>query len=108
MKLILEGGLEEGVEGYTTQQDMLGIFETALSLQRQKASTYGEAFRSQGYMGNVARVLSKVSRLRNMVWRDDQFEDSLESIEDTMLDLINLSAFFLINRRIRNKWGNRV
>ena len=92
-------------EGDATTARMLTIFENAILLQRRKASTYGDAFRSQGYMGNVARVLSKAARLKNMMWRDFGIDDAEESVDDTVVDLINLCCFFLINRTDRNKWG---
>lgn len=112
MKLIMVDDNGEPIKlDYSRQGDgttalILGIFERCIVLQKRKAETYGEAYRSQGYMGNVARVLSKVSRLRNMVWRDVGIESSEESVEDTAFDLINLAAFFLINYMVKNKWGN--
>lgn len=109
MKVIIDqGSLQEGEQGYETQQRLLEIFSACLELQNRKAQTYGSAFRSQGYMGNVARVLSKVARLKKMLWRDFQVEDSEESVMDTALDLINLAAFFIINYTDRNKWGDNV
>jgi hypothetical protein len=99
-------GLEPGMEGFETQQRLAAIFEKCLDLQVRKASTYGDAFRSQGYMGNVARVLSKASRLKKMVWRDWPIEDSEEPVMDTVHDLINLAGFFIINYSDRNKWGH--
>lgn len=111
MKLIMVD--EEGVEiflgprkGDSTTIAMMEIFGRCVTLQREKALTYGEAFRSQGYMGNVARVLSKVARLKNMVWRDVSIESSEESVLDTVSDLINIAAFFIINYNDGNKWGH--
>jgi hypothetical protein len=98
--------LDFSVAGDATTALMLEVFGQCITLQRRKALTYGDAFRSQGYMGNVARVLSKVARLKNMVWRDWSIEDTEETIEDTAFDLINLAAFFILNRRDRNKWGD--
>ena len=93
-------------QGSATTAKLLDIFGRCVDLQRRKAQTYGEAFRSQGYMGNVARVLSKSARLKNMVWRDFGIEDSEETVLDTVYDMINLAAFFVINYTDRNKWGN--
>lgn len=93
-------------EGDPTTALMLEVFAQCITLQRRKGLTYGDAFRSQGYMGNVARVLSKVARLKNMVWRDWPIEDDEETVKDTALDLINLTAFFVLNRANRNKWGD--
>lgn len=99
--------LDGNLQGDWTTAQMLIIFAKCVELQRKKALTYGEAYRSQGYMGNMARVLSKVSRLKNMVWRDFGIEDSEESVLDSVGDLINLAAFFVINYNDRNKWGDR-
>lgn len=100
--------LDPAEEGSITTVRMLEVFALCLQLQQRKALTYGEAYRSQGYMGNVARVLSKSARLKKMLWQDSwkQLEDSDESVMDTMLDLINLSAFFIINWMEGNKWGS--
>lgn len=103
---IVQGEDPEGSENSMVQRAMLVLFEECLTLQRKKARTYGAAFRSQGYMGNVARVLSKASRLKKMMWNDGVIVSSDESVEDTMKDLINLACFFLINYFERNKWGN--
>lgn len=108
LRLRLEDGKSPEEEGYGTQQALLEIFEYALRLQSRKAQAYGEAWSEQGYMGNVARVLSKVSRLRNMVWRDFGIEDADEPILDTLFDLINLAAFTVINKRRNNKWGRTI
>lgn len=106
VSLEIKNGLTPDVEGYATQQELLDFFQRAIRLQQGKARIYGEAFRSQGYMGNMARVLSKVARLRNMVWTDIEKRPPEETLEDTLLDLINLAGFMLINLTERNKWGN--
>lgn len=98
--------LMHDVEGDATTAKLLDIFAEAIVLQRRKTLTYGDAWRSQGEMGNVARVLSKVARLRKMCWTSNQIASADESVEDTLLDLINLAGFMLINRRTGNKWGN--
>lgn len=111
LKIVDENGEEISLglrEGDTTTVRMLEIFEECINLQRQKASTYGDAFRSQGYMGNVARVLSKAARLKNMVWTDAEFDSPGETTRDTVLDMINIACFFIINKTDRNKWGREL
>lgn len=85
-------------------QSVLSAFELA----NIKDKAYGEAWRRQGYMGNLARVMSKSERLRNMLWCDvmDRPEAAYESTEDTLLDLINLAGFMLVNLKEGNRWGN--
>jgi len=72
-----------------------------------KEKTYRGAWKRQGYMGNLARILSKVARLEAMLWRDrERSEGQLrESVEDTVLDLMALCAFFLENWSAGNRWG---
>lgn len=93
--------------GWETVAAAAGVMEEALGLVAEKSFGYGEAWREQGWMGNVARIMSKTSRLKNMLWRDNfqQRSDAKESAEDTFLDLLNLSAFAILNRRNRNQWG---
>lgn len=107
IKLKIENGLEENMVGYETQRRLLHLFESCLVLQQRKASTYGEAWRDQGWVGNVGRVLSKAARLKNMVWRDQPVESATEPVDETLMDMINLAAFALINYTDKNKWGNR-
>ena len=92
--------------GWVTQQRLLDLFEHLLILQNRKRQFYSEAWQDQGFMGNVARVLSKASRLKNMLWREFPIQDSEETIEDTLQDIILLGAFALFNYRDRNKWGS--
>jgi hypothetical protein len=89
-------------------QALSEVFEDALNLAASKNASYGDAWRRQGWMGNFARIHSKTSRLKNMIWRDDKDLDGAdkETIEDTLLDLINLAGFMMINRTDRNKWGD--
>jgi hypothetical protein len=100
--------LDPAVVGDGTTARMLEIFSRCIALQRKKALTYGNAWREQGYMGNVARVLSKASRIKNMVWGDvfSNLDDTDESVTDTLHDLINISCFFIINKQDRNRWGS--
>lgn len=107
LRLNIEDGVEEDAENYDTQRRLLAVFEKCLQLQEKKASAYGEAWRDQGYVGNLARVLSKVSRIRYMMWRDHEIESAEETRIDTFTDLINIAAFAILNLQDRNRWGNR-
>ena len=75
----------------------------------RKSQGYGDAWRRQGYMGNLARVLSKAARLENLAWNDLTNEVAKaigsESIEDTLRDLGALCAFTLDNIEEGNRWG---
>lgn len=88
--------------------------EAVKELLRSK-NAYGTAWRDQGYMGNIGRVLSKASRLRNLMWRDvpqgadfDMDQDGYpETLLDTLKDLSALCAFAIANLEEGNRWGNQ-
>lgn len=88
---------------------MASEMERCLNLVARKSETYGNAWKEQGWMGNLARMQSKVARLKAMLWRADygkiEFEIVDESVVDTTRDLINIAVFFLRNQAIDNKWG---
>lgn len=75
-----------------------------------KSQDYGNAWVAQGYMGNLARVLSKEARLKNMLWRDDpdryHRDEHGESVQDTLYDLGALAAFLVANLEKDNRWGD--
>ncbi len=83
-----------------------------------KDRAYGGAWRDQGWMGNLARVMSKHSRLRNLLWCDQENEPAFlgaeyvahaellnETVHDTIVDLAALAAFLHANLSSDNKWG---
>lgn len=95
----------QGSADHHLASQMVEVFENALNLAMAKNAGYGNAWQEQGWMGNLARILSKTARLKNMVWRDNGVESLPEPHEETIGDIINLCVFFLFNRRGLNKWG---
>lgn len=95
----------EAFEGSETLVSAALVFSQALQTMSGKNRMYAGAWKEQGWQGNVARILSKTSRLRNMLWRDQPVESADEPVQDTLLDLINLAVFALLNRQTRNRWG---
>jgi hypothetical protein len=85
--------------------------EGVQALVREKDKAYGGAWQRQGYMGNLSRILSKVARLENMVWRDadspaaKDLGTQEEPIIDTLKDLMALCAFMGANIEDGNRWG---
>jgi len=77
----------------------------------KKSAGYGDAWQQQGYMGNLARILSKAARLENMLWRDYTLEtaqiDGGEAAMDTLQDLGALCAFMIANLDEGNRWGRQ-
>lgn len=98
---------QENSIGFGAVMLAASVMEDALNLIAEKSKGYGDAWRDQGWMGNLARIQSKTSRLRNMLWQDHETGVKEESVEDTLLDLLNLSAFMMVNRWNANKWGRR-
>lgn len=94
---LLQGGA--GLEAF------VHVLEGAVNTYWQKELIYGGAWRKQGWMGNIARIMSKTARLQNMVWREFPLESVDEPVQDTLQDLINLAVFTLLNRGQDNRWG---
>lgn len=97
----------EGAEGASTLISLASVYEQSLYIAHRKTFTYGDAWRRQGWMGNLARMMSKMSRVKHMLWRDHDMENSEESVTDTAFDLINITGFLIVNRSEENKWGER-
>jgi len=88
-----------------------GHADAVLALLKKKQA-YGNAWQEQGYMGNLARILSKSDRLRNMMWKDlgqdesaPDSPDQSESVLDTLYDLSALCALAISNIEEGNRWG---
>lgn len=96
-------GQSEAVDAFTAHAD------ATLRLVREKDKAYGGAWQQQGYMGNLARIMSKTARLQSMMWRDDpdryHLDEMGESITDTLHDLMALAAFMATNIEEENRWG---
>lgn len=105
MITITVNGLDPAVEGASQLEAMAHQMEKALQLAEAKSAGYGDAWRQQGWMGNLARIFSKTSRLKNLLWQTSAKEVHDEAVEDTALDMINLCVFFLLNRGADNRWG---
>lgn len=95
-------------------QSIRNVVGDALRLLEHKNEQYGDAWRKQGYMGNLARIQSKAERLKSLLWRDAggngyplpaNYSRDGETVVDTLLDLINLAAMAAINWTEENRWG---
>lgn len=80
--------------------------EAVQTLIRVKDRRYKGAWQRQGYMGNMARVLSKSARLEAMVWKDGGIPEDPESALDTLKDMMALCAFMAANIEDGNRWGH--
>lgn len=97
-------------------QDLRNFVGDALRLLEHKNESYGDAWKSQGYMGNLARIASKAQRLQNLLWKDADGDgyplpatragaEQSETVRDTLLDLVNLAAMMAVNWEHENRWG---
>lgn len=95
-------------------QDVRNVVGDALRLLEHKNQQYRDAWRKQGYMGNLGRIQSKAERLKSLLWRDADgdgyplpanYTRDGETVVDTLLDLINLSAMMVANWTEENRWG---
>jgi hypothetical protein len=99
-----------GAEEVCLDEQLIEIFCEARNLAAQKNISYGNAWRHQGYMGNLARVMSKCARLKNMAWRDGSDREEVGRVveaasEAELMDIINIAAFGVLNLRSGNRWG---
>lgn len=109
---VTNGNVHEFVEDEATLGSLMNVFERALNLAIEKDDKYAGAWRTQGFMGNLARILSKAARLKSMCWKDaPEKADATkqanveETIDDTLLDMVNLAAFARENFARGNRWG---
>lgn len=93
----------------STKQGLMVFFDKCVELAGKKDGLYRRAWERQGYMGNLSRVLSKVERLRTMLWQDypELTDDMQETVKDTVQDLANLCGFLARNWEEGNKWGSQ-
>lgn len=83
------------------------VFDEALRLAEIKNMDYGDAWRDQGWRGNLSRVFEKTKRLRNLLWRGDAQPAAVaEGTRETAIDLLNSIAFFIINSDSGVEWGH--
>lgn len=92
-----------------TLDQLRRVYEEALSLAATKNIDYGDAWRDQGWRGNISRVFEKAKRLRTLLWRS-QAQPALvrETSRETAIDMINTLAFFIINHDAGVEWGDEI
>lgn len=86
------------------------VFDEALNLFERKNADYGDAWRLQGWRGNLSRVMEKVQRLRTALWRGGPVVAYVgdEDARQTALDMLNTLAFFIVNWDERKEWGHEI
>jgi hypothetical protein len=86
------------------------VFAEAARLFGTKNMTYQDSWRTQGWRGNLSRILEKAWRLRSMLWHGGNvfLNGSNEHPRETCIDMINTLAFLVINMDDGVEWGDGV
>lgn len=91
-----------------TMDQVYAIFNQSLETLRAKNEDYGDAWRFQGWRGNLPRIFEKANRVRNLLWRADPMLPSIskEAAVDTLRDMLNTIAFAIVNIEEGVEWGH--
>lgn len=99
------GGREGASSSRSRPYELADVCTEAQETVARKNRLYGDAWLKQGWRGNLARVLSKADRLRNVMWRTEPLPDAEELSDETAVEMITLLAMFIVNKRNGNEWG---
>jgi hypothetical protein len=96
--------------GEHSRSQVWDTFAEALALFDRKNADYGDAWRSNGWRGNLSRIFEKSQRVRNLLWRSDSRTPAVgdEQAIETLIDMLNTTAFAIINLRDNVEWGHEV
>lgn len=93
-----------------SRQQVWDVYAKAMELFDQKNADYGDAWRTNGWRGNLSRIFEKVQRVRNLAWRPDPRVPAVgdEQVLATLQDLLNTTAFAIINMIEEVEYGHEV
>lgn len=94
------GELGLGIDDSSIEQMM--VFLEAMCIFQERNANYRDAWKEQGWRGNLMDLRRKVMRLWNQWWHPRGTRGYL----DNAVDLLNFTAFFLRNARAENEEGN--
>lgn len=96
------------VNGDRSRTQVWDVFSEALMLFDRKNADYGDAWRSNGWRGNLSRIFEKDQRVRNLLWRNDPRTPAVgdEAAVETLVDMLNTIAFAIVNLRDGVEWGH--
>lgn len=81
------------------------VLDEAEALYVRKNNDYGDSFSKSyqkfGDMGVVIRLWDKLNRYETLIENEQSVVD--ESIEDSLIDLLNYAAMTIVERRLKNK-----
>lgn len=93
-----------------SRQQVWDVFAKAIETFDKKNADYGDAWRTNGWRGNLSRIFEKVQRVRNLAWRPDPRVPAVgdEQVLETLQDLLNSTAFAIINMIEEVEYGHEI
>lgn len=93
-----------------SRQQVWDVFAKAIETFDKKNADYGDAWRTNGWRGNLSRIFEKVQRVRNLAWRPDPRVPAVgdEQVLETLQDLLNTTAFAIINLIEEVEYGHEL
>jgi hypothetical protein len=90
-----------------SREQVWDVYAKAIRVFDQKNADYGDAWRRNGWRGNLSRVFEKNERVRNLLWCSDPRTPAVgdETAVETLRDMLNTLAFAIINLEDGVEWG---
>jgi hypothetical protein len=79
------------------QTQFLATLEEAAKLRHRKMYDYGLSYQTHGSYGIVVRMTDKMQRLCRLT--EPGAKPNNETVEDTLLDIVNYAAMCIMERR---------
>jgi hypothetical protein len=84
----------------------IAYFAEARALRLRKQNDYGATWQVLGLKGIFVHVLTKVQRLKQLVWHNTEQQVKDESVRDTLIDLLNYAVISLYLLETNNLEGS--
>jgi len=93
-----------------SREQVWDVYANAIQVFDKKNDDYGDAWRRNGWRGNLSRIFEKNERVRNLLWRTDPRTPAVgnETTVETLRDMLNTIAFAIINLEEEVEYGNEV
>lgn len=93
-----------------SRQQVWDVYAKAMEVFDKKNADYGDAWRTNGWRGNLSRIFEKTQRVRNLAWRADPRVPAVgdEQVLETLQDMLNTIAFAIINMIDEVEYGHEV
>ena len=93
-----------------SRQQVWDVYARAIEVFDRKNADYGDAWRRNGWRGNLSRIFEKAERVRNLAWRPDPRVPAVgdEQVLETLQDMLNTTAFAIINLIEEVEYGHEV